>query len=47
LGELFPAGHRLSTVHLSNRKEKIMENREKLLDEVFELALQNDMTFFG
>jgi len=24
-----------------------MQNREKLLDEVFELALQNDMTYFG
>jgi len=23
------------------------KNREKLLDEVFELALQNDMTYFG
>jgi len=26
---------------------KMMKNREKLLDEVFELALHNDMTYFG
>ena len=39
--------HRLPTVCLTNQKEKIMKNREKLLDEVFELALQNDMTYFG
>ncbi len=31
----------------SFEKERKMENREKLLDEVFELALQNDMTYFG
>jgi len=24
-----------------------MENREMLLDEIFETALQNDMTYFG
>jgi len=24
-----------------------MENREKLLDEVFEIALQNDMNYYG
>ena len=28
-------------------KERNMKDREKLLDEVFELALQNDMTYFG
>ncbi len=31
----------------SFEKERKMETREKLLDEVFELALQNDMTYFG
>ena len=30
-----------------NGKEKKMKDREKLLDEVFELALHNDMTYFG
>jgi hypothetical protein len=29
------------------RERKIMKNREKLLDEVFELALYNDMTYRG
>jgi len=24
-----------------------MKNREKLLDEIFEMALKNDMTYFG
>jgi hypothetical protein len=28
-------------------RKKTMENREKLLDEIFELALQNDMNYFG
>jgi len=28
-------------------QETIMENREILLDEIFETALQNDMTYFG
>jgi len=28
-------------------KETFMEKREKLLDEVFETALQYDMTYFG
>jgi len=28
-------------------EEKAMANREKLLEEVFELALQNDMNYFG
>jgi hypothetical protein len=27
--------------------EKPVKNREKLLEEVFELALQNDMNYFG
>ncbi len=31
----------------SFKKERNMKDREKLLDEVFELALQNDMTYFG
>ena len=31
----------------SNRKERKMKDREKLLEEVFELALHNDMTYFG
>jgi hypothetical protein len=46
-GDCFPLAHRLPTVLLTNQKEKIMKNREKLLDEVSELALQNDMTYFG
>ncbi len=25
----------------------LMMNREKILDEIFELALQNDMKYFG
>ncbi len=25
----------------------LMTNREKILDEIFELALQNDMKYFG
>ena len=29
------------------KKERNMKDRQKLLDEVFELALQNDMTYFG
>jgi len=29
------------------RRRKPMENREKLLEEVFELALQNDMNYLG
>jgi hypothetical protein len=28
-------------------KEIHMKNRELLLDEIFETALQNDMTYFG
>lgn len=47
LEALFPIGRRLPTVLLSPRKEKSMNHREKLLDEVFELALQNDMTYIG
>jgi hypothetical protein len=31
----------------SLEKERNMKDREKLLDEVFELALHNDMTYFG
>ena len=31
----------------SFKKEGNMKDRDKLLDEVFELALQNDMTYFG
>jgi hypothetical protein len=31
----------------SIKKERNMKDRQKLLDEVFELALQNDMTYFG
>jgi hypothetical protein len=27
--------------------EKLVKNREKLLEEIFELALQNDMNYFG
>jgi len=29
------------------RRRKPMENREKLLEEVFELALQSDMNYLG
>jgi hypothetical protein len=29
------------------RKGNPMGNREKLLEEIFELALQNDMNYFG
>ena len=47
LGDCFPWAHRLPIVLLGNQKEKIMKNREKLLDEVSELALQNDMTYMG
>jgi hypothetical protein len=43
----FPWAHRRPTALLSNHKEKIMTNREKILDEVFEAALQNDMTYLG
>jgi hypothetical protein len=28
-------------------EEKFMVNREKVLEEIFELALQNDMNYFG
>jgi hypothetical protein len=28
-------------------EEKMMVNREKVLEEIFELALQNDMNYFG
>jgi len=28
-------------------EETIMNNRKMLLDEIFETALQNDMTYFG
>jgi hypothetical protein len=28
-------------------EEIIMVNREKVLEEIFELALQNDMNYFG
>jgi hypothetical protein len=31
----------------SIREEKLMVNREKVLEEIFELALQNDMNYFG
>ena len=47
LGDCFPSAHRLLIVLLGNQKEKIMKNREKLLDEVSDLALQNDMTYMG
>jgi hypothetical protein len=33
-------------VYFPERK-KGMKEREKILDEVFELALYNDMTYFG
>ena len=29
------------------KKGRWMKKREKLLDEIFELALQNDMNYFG
>lgn len=32
---------------LQKEKERTMGNREKLLDEIFELALENDMKYFG
>jgi C_GCAxxG_C_C family probable redox protein len=32
---------------LQKEKKKTMENREKLLNEIFELALENDMKYFG
>jgi hypothetical protein len=47
LAGVFPIGHRRPIVLRSNQKETSMTNREKLLDEVFEAALQNDMTYFG
>jgi hypothetical protein len=47
LGNSFPLAHRLPIVLFANQKEKIMKNREKLLNEVFELALHNDMTYRG
>jgi hypothetical protein len=28
-------------------RKKAMENREKLLEEIFELALQNEMNYHG
>ena len=31
----------------SIREVILMGNREKVLDEIFELALQNDMKYFG
>jgi hypothetical protein len=31
----------------SIREEKLMVNRKKVLEEIFELALQNDMNYFG
>jgi len=31
----------------SIREGKLMVNREKVLEEIFELALQNDMNYFG
>jgi len=39
--------HRPPTPLSSNLKEKTMTKREKLLDKVFEAALQNDMKYFG
>jgi hypothetical protein len=32
---------------MSLSEETIMKNRKLLLDEIFETALQNDMTYFG
>lgn len=32
---------------ISYAKETLMKNREKLLDEIFEAALQNDMIYRG
>jgi len=46
-GAYFQRAQRHSTVLLSKRKERMMTKREKLLEEVFEAALQNDMTYFG
>jgi hypothetical protein len=47
----FAAGVRRSSSALNcysiRTKEKTMTKREKLLDEVFEAALQNDMKYFG
>jgi hypothetical protein len=34
-------------VEESAQEEALMVNREKILDEIFELALQNDMDYFG
>jgi hypothetical protein len=34
-------------VEESVQEEALMVNREKILDEIFELALQNDMDYFG
>ncbi len=28
-------------------EEMVMEKRKKLMDEIFEAAVQNDMTYFG
>ncbi len=30
-----------------NQEDALMTNREEVLNEVFELALYNDMTYFG
>ena len=32
---------------MKEKRGKSMKSREQLLDEVFEVALQNDMTYFG
>jgi hypothetical protein len=34
-------------VEESAQEEALMVNREKILNEIFELALQNDMDYFG
>ena len=51
LGDYFTASGEWGICKLfSNQifgKETFMKNREKLLGEIFELALQHDMNYFG
>jgi hypothetical protein len=37
----------LKILEESIQEEKLMVNREKVLEEIFELALQNDMNYLG
>jgi len=44
IGKNRPEG---GSLHIQERKETHMDNRKELLDDIFETALQNDMTYFG